>query len=57
MLGVREGLPAPDETWEGIGISEQDAKEMALRCGFRHRYSYGAGTAHFWVWFFKPASA
>ena len=43
----------PDETWVGIPWSEQQAKEMAERCGFEPRYNYGAGNQYFWLWFFK----
>jgi len=54
---VPDGLPEPDETWAGVGISEEQAKEMALRCGFELRYTYGAGEQYFWLWFFKAPSA
>jgi len=47
------GMPANDETWAGVGISENEAREMAERCGFEHRHSYGVGTDCFWLWFFK----
>ena len=45
---------SPDDTWLGAPLSEQDARDMALHCGFEMRYSYGAGTQYFWLWFFKP---
>lgn len=51
------GLPESDETWEGVGISEEQAKEMAVRCGFELRYTYGAGAQDFWLWFFRTSSA
>jgi len=44
-----------DDTWNGVAFSEAQAKEMAQRCGFEHRYSYDAGKQLFWLWFFKPA--
>jgi SAM-dependent methyltransferase len=44
----------PDDTWLGVTFSERDARDMALRCDFRMRYSYGAGTQYFWLWFFRP---
>jgi ubiquinone/menaquinone biosynthesis C-methylase UbiE len=48
----------PDDTWHGVSYSEQQAREMAERCGFEMRYSYGAGVQYFWLWFFKhPAPA
>ena len=53
--GVTYDIP-PGDTWLGVTISEQDAREMALRCHFEMRYSYGAGTQYFWLWFFKPRS-
>ena len=51
-----QGVP-PDErhcdTWLGVGFSEEEMRQMADRCGFEMRYSYGAGTQYFWLWFFK----
>ncbi|MCS7314751.1 MAG: methyltransferase domain-containing protein [Bryobacterales bacterium] len=44
---------SPDDTWVGVPISEQEAVEMALRCGFEPRYRHGAGQQYFWLWFFK----
>jgi SAM-dependent methyltransferase len=43
----------PDDTWLGATLSEQDAREMAMRCGFEMRHQYGAGSQYFWLWFFK----
>lgn len=43
----------PDDTWVGVPFSEQQAVEMALRCGFDPRYRYGAGRQYFWLWYFK----
>jgi ubiquinone/menaquinone biosynthesis C-methylase UbiE len=44
---------SPDETWLGVPIAEQEAVEMALRCGFEPRYRHGAGEQYFWLWYFK----
>jgi hypothetical protein len=44
----------PDDTWLGVTFSEREARDMALRCDFEMRYSYGAGTQYFWLWYFKP---
>lgn len=44
----------PDDTWLGVTFSEQRAREMALRSDFEMRYSYGAGTQYYWLWFFRP---
>lgn len=44
----------PDDTWLGVAFSEHQAREMALRCGFEMRHSYGARTQYFWLWYFKP---
>src|SRR5580692_7473990 len=50
-----EGLDIPpDDTWLGVTFSETEARDMALRCDFEMRYSYGAGTQYFWLWYFKP---
>jgi len=43
----------PDDTWLGVSFSEQQANEMAYRCGFDPRYRHGAGEQYFWLWFFK----
>ncbi len=43
----------PADTWLGVPFSLQQAAEMAARCGFDPRYSYGAGEQYFTLWFFK----
>ena len=43
----------PDDTWLGVTFSEQEAREMAVKCGFEMRYSYGTGTQYFWLWYFR----
>jgi SAM-dependent methyltransferase len=45
---------SPDDTWLGMPFSEGDARDMAQRCGFEMRYTYGAGGQYFWLWYFKP---
>jgi SAM-dependent methyltransferase len=47
---VEEGL---ENSWVGVSFSEQDAREMAGRCGFEMRYHYGAGDQYYWLWYFK----
>jgi len=53
-----QGYPAadspPDDTWHGVSFTREQATEMAQRCGFEHRHSYGEGDQYFWLWFFKP---
>jgi len=44
---------SPDDTWLGVPFSEQQAMDMAYRCGFDPRYRHGAGEQYFWLWFFK----
>jgi ubiquinone/menaquinone biosynthesis C-methylase UbiE len=44
----------PDDTWHGVSFTPEQATEMAQRCGFEHRHSFGAGEQYFWLWFFKP---
>jgi SAM-dependent methyltransferase len=41
------------DTWLGTGVSEADARKMAEDYGFELRYSHGAGTQFYWLWFFK----
>jgi len=51
-----QGYPAdtsPDDTWNGISFSDQQACEMAERNGFEPRYRHGAETQYFWLWYFK----
>jgi SAM-dependent methyltransferase len=43
----------PDDTWLGVGFSEEQAREMAEKCGFEPRHMHGAGEQYFWLWFFK----
>jgi ubiquinone/menaquinone biosynthesis C-methylase UbiE len=39
----------PDDTWHGVSFSEDQARQMAERCGFEMRYSFGAGVQYFWL--------
>jgi SAM-dependent methyltransferase len=52
-----QGCPAvevsPDDTWVGVPITDQQAVEMALRCGFDPLYRHGAGDQYFWLWYFR----
>jgi len=43
----------PEDTWLGVPFSDEQAVEMAERCGFEPRYRHGAGQQYFWLWFFK----
>jgi len=42
------------DTWVGVALSLRDVREMAIRCDFEMRYSYGEGTQYFWLWYFRP---
>lgn len=44
---------APDDTWEGVAFSDEDAVAMAEACGFEPRHRHGAGDQYFWLWYFK----
>jgi ubiquinone/menaquinone biosynthesis C-methylase UbiE len=44
---------APDDTWLGAPITDQEAVQMAERCGFESRYRHGAGEQYFYLWYFK----
>ncbi len=44
---------SPDDTWLGVAFSDEDAVEMAEKCGFEPRYRHGAGGQYFWLWYFK----
>jgi cyclopropane fatty-acyl-phospholipid synthase-like methyltransferase len=55
VQGYTEMEPAkPDDTWQGVAFSEQQARDLARRCGFEMRYTHGASEQYFWLWFFKP---
>ncbi|MGO4881377.1 MAG: class I SAM-dependent methyltransferase [Bryobacteraceae bacterium] len=44
----------PDDTWLGVTFSAEEMRDMAVRCDFEMRYSYGAGSQYFWLWYFRP---
>lgn len=46
------GTSRPYDTWLGVSFSETQAQDMAERNGFEVRYSYGANTQYFWLWYF-----
>jgi SAM-dependent methyltransferase len=56
VQGDLEVRPEPGDTWVGAPYSMEQIVELAARCGFEPRHSYGAGTQYFWNWFFKPAA-
>jgi SAM-dependent methyltransferase len=43
----------PDDTWVGVPFTEDDAREMAGRCGFEMRFHEGSGDQDYWLWLFK----
>ena len=43
----------PGDTWLGVPFSDEQAVDMAIRCGFEPRHRHGAGEQYFWLWFFK----
>ena len=42
------------DSWTGVSFTEEQARDMAERCGFEMRYHHGAGDQYYWLWFFKP---
>lgn len=44
---------SPDDTWLGVPFSDEQAVEMAEKCGFEPRYRHGAGGQYFMLWFFR----
>ena len=46
-------LGADADSWVGESFTEEQAREMAERCGFELRYQYGAGDQYYWLWYFK----
>ena len=43
----------PEDTWLGASFTEDDAREMAERCGFELRHQSGQGSQEYWLWLFK----
>lgn len=43
----------PNDTWLGVPFTDQEAIDMAERCGFEPRHRVGAGKERFWLWYFK----
>ena len=43
----------PDDTWNGVSFSDEEACAMAERNGFEPRHRHGADTQYFWLWYFK----
>ena len=54
VQGHLSGDSSPDDTWHGVSFTQEQASEMARRCGFEHRHSFGAGHQYFTLWYFKP---
>jgi SAM-dependent methyltransferase len=51
-----QGFPLenrPDDTWNGVSFSDEEACAMAERNGFEPRYRHGQNTQYFWLWYFK----
>ena len=53
VQGGRVEAPEEADTWTGVSFTEQEARDMARRCGFEMRYQYGLGDQYYWLWFFK----
>ena len=52
-------LPASNDhhtadTWMGVPVSVEDARDLARSAGFLHEKNHGAGTQYFWLSFRKP---
>ena len=56
VQGAGIGRTNPGDSWVGVPFSEEQALEMARRCGFEMRYHAGAGDQYYWLWFFKPSN-
>jgi ubiquinone/menaquinone biosynthesis C-methylase UbiE len=53
VQGSPVACPSAKDTWLGVAITDQEAVDMALRCGFEPRYRHGAGEQYFYLWYFK----
>lgn len=41
------------DSWIGVPFTDNDAVDLALRCGFEPRHRHGAGQQEFWLWYFR----
>jgi SAM-dependent methyltransferase len=57
VQGYPEVEPKIEDSWVGLPLDEESARDLALRCGFEMRYQYGAGGQYYWLWFFKVRDA
>ena len=53
VQGCADVAHEPQNSWVGVSFTEQEARQMAERCGFEMRYEYGRGDQYYWLWFFK----
>ena len=54
LLGMRIKLRKGETLYRvGESFTEQQARDMAERCGFELRYQYGVGDQYYWLWYFK----
>lgn len=53
VQGYPETTSSPEDTWNGVPFTEQQARDMATRCGFEMRFHHGAGDQYYWLWYFK----
>ena len=44
----------PPDTWNGVSITADDARQLAAETGFSLEQSLGDGTQYYWLWFRKP---
>lgn len=44
----------PPNTWNGVTITENDARRLCQESGFLFEHSSGANSQYFWLWFRKP---
>jgi len=51
-----QGVPSIEaklDSWLGVSFSDEQAVQLAERCGFEPRHRHGQGHQYFWLWFFK----
>lgn len=53
VQGYPEVDEVPDDTWNGVGFSDEQAAELGWQANFEPRHRIGAGEQYFWLWFFK----
>jgi ubiquinone/menaquinone biosynthesis C-methylase UbiE len=53
VQGAALSETAMTDTWLGVGVTLDDMRQMATRCGFELRYFRNPCRQDFWLWYFR----